>query len=369
MSAPNVVNLDQRRLPTPPKPGPRYRRDAGGPSKRKGARAATARTANGGGPLERRQLAAVLAVAEELHFGRAAERLGFQQSALSQLIRRVEERLGFLLFDRSSHHVRVTAEGQQIVSVARDALAALGRADELAGDIAAGRLGRLRIGTTAGACEQLYLILGRFHDRRPAVEVRLSRMDAPAKLRALLTGEIDVAFVRGPAAGAEEIDVLELWQERSVVMLSRRHALAARDELSIAELSPYPVMLASRERHRRTREYVDKLFAAAEVEPVLGPPYTTLEEALAFVACTSAWTIVASSVAARERSASVVSIPLRDPDAVVPVSLAWPSVGAGPLARALVGDVNSLRREGAFESVPSLSRRPTARLVELGATR
>ena len=78
------------------------------------------------GLLDRRQLNALVAVGEELHFGHAAERLGIQQSALSQLVRRLEEQVGFPLFDRSSHHVRLTLEGERMLVVARDALVALG---------------------------------------------------------------------------------------------------------------------------------------------------------------------------------------------------------------------------------------------------
>jgi DNA-binding transcriptional LysR family regulator len=238
--------------------------------------------AGAGGYLDRRQLAAVLAVAEELHFGRAAERLGLQQSALSQLVRRLEEQLGFSLFDRSSHHVRVTHEGEQILAAAREVLAALRRAEELAGDIATGRSGRLRMGTTPGVYERLYLILERFHARHAGVEVQLTTTHTAAKLRALLAGELDVALVRG-ARGVEGIDMLELWRESLAVMLSRRHPLADREQLSIVELAPYPVRLVSREHNRWAREHYESLFADAGAEPLLGIQGTTLQESLAIV--------------------------------------------------------------------------------------
>jgi hypothetical protein len=137
----------------------------------------------------------------------------------------------------------------------------------------------------------------------------------------------------------------------------------------LAACPPQPSIPRRTRLRQSTREYVDKLFPAAEVEPLLGPPYRTLLEALAFVARSPAGTMVAGSVAARERSASVVSIRLRDSGAAVRVSLAWPSVGAGPVARAPVGDLNSLRREGAFDSLRSFSRQPTAPPVELCTTR
>src|SRR5947209_18258984 len=76
------------------------------------------------GGVELRQLAAFVAVADELHFGRAAERIGVVQPAVSQLVRRLERELGIVLFERSSHHVALTAAGTELLPAARRALAA-----------------------------------------------------------------------------------------------------------------------------------------------------------------------------------------------------------------------------------------------------
>jgi DNA-binding transcriptional LysR family regulator len=300
------------------------------------------------GLLDRRQLTALVAVGEELHFGRAAERLGMQQSALSQLVRRLEEQLGFLLFDRSSHHVRLTVEGERMLAVARDALAELSRVDDVAVEIAAGASGTLRLGTTEGVREQLHLILEHFREGHPDVEVRLLGLRMNEKVRALLDGELDAALVRA-ATSIEGLDILELWRERLVAVLSRRHPLATREPLSIAELSEYPVLLNPRERNPWAREQVEGMFAAAGAELVLGPDYESLREALAMIAGSQAWMVVRGSVAAQERSALLVSIPLTDPTAVGRVSLAWRSLDSGPVAHALVSVVSALRREGSFE--------------------
>ena len=150
-----------------------------------------------------------------------------QQSALSQLVRRLEERVGFPLFDRSSHHVRLTVEGERMLMVARDALAALGRVDDVAVEIAAGASGTLRLGTTEGVRDQLHLILERFRERYPDVEVRLLTLRMTEKVRGLLDGELDAALVRA-ASRIEGLDILELWRERLVAVLSRRHPLAMR---------------------------------------------------------------------------------------------------------------------------------------------
>jgi DNA-binding transcriptional LysR family regulator len=293
-------------------------------------------------------LGALLAVGEELHFGRAAERLGMQQSALSQLVRRMEDQLGFLVFDRSSHHVRLTGEGERMLIVARDALAALVRVDELAAEIAAGSSGTLRLGTTEGVRDQLHAILERFHEHHSDVEVRLFAMRTSEKVRALLEGELDAALMRA-ADKIEGLDLLELWSERLVAMLSRRHPLAGSDRLSIGELSVYPVIFNRADRNPWAHDQTMRMFAAAGVEPVVGPPYTTLREAVALITGSQAWMLARGSVAEQEGSALLVSRPLVDPSAVGRVNLAWRTVDTGPVARSLVAVVSALRRDGAFE--------------------
>jgi DNA-binding transcriptional LysR family regulator len=297
--------------------------------------------------LDRRQLTALVAVGEELHFGRAAERLGLQQSALSQLVRRMEDQLGFLLFDRSSHHVRLTTEGERILAVTREALGMMGRVDEVAAEIAAGSSGTLRLGTSEGVHEPLHAILERFRERHPDVAVRLLALHTNDKVRALLEGELDAAFLRA-ASTIDGLDLLELWREPLVAVMSRRHPLAPADRLSLAELSAYPVILNSADRNPWARETIEGMFETVGVDPLVGPPYETIGEAVALIASSEAWMLMRGSVAEQERSALVLARPLTDAIAVGTVSLAWRSVDSGPVARALVGVANSLRREHAF---------------------
>jgi hypothetical protein len=91
------------------------------------------------------------------------------------------------------------------------------------------------------------------------------------------------------------------------------------------------------------------MFAAAGAELLLGPAYGSLREAVAMIAGSQAWMVVRGSVAAQERSALLVSVPLTDPTAVGRVSLAWRSLDSGPVTRALVSVVSVLRREGSLE--------------------
>jgi len=135
--------------------------------------------------MELRQLAAFVAVADELHFGRAAEHLGVVQPAVSQLVRRLERELGVVLFERSSHRVVLTGAGAELLPAARRALSARDELAAAAPALVGGRQGELRIGTSEGISAKLNMLLARFAVERPNASIRLEAMHTPAKLRAL----------------------------------------------------------------------------------------------------------------------------------------------------------------------------------------
>jgi DNA-binding transcriptional LysR family regulator len=172
--------------------------------------------------MELRQLRYFVTVAEELHFGKAAERLNIVQPAVSQQVARLERELGLKLLDRSSRHVRLTGDGERMLREARTILAAADRATEVAAELVAGQTAVLRIGTAQGLRDRLERGLAILRERTPGIEITLSSRPAADHLEALRGGELDVAFVRGEvAAGAGEVVVqpriggCPLWCRRS----------------------------------------------------------------------------------------------------------------------------------------------------------
>src|SRR5580693_1592174 len=156
--------------------------------------------------MELRHLRYFLAVAEELHFHRAATRLHISQPPLSQQIRALERELGVTLLSRNRRRVALTAAGEAFLDDARSILAAVERASERARGIARGSLGTLAIGFVGSAMfsPKLPQILREFRARHPDVELVLRELPTTVQLAALAAGELDVGVIRGP------VDVTEL---------------------------------------------------------------------------------------------------------------------------------------------------------------
>jgi DNA-binding transcriptional LysR family regulator len=187
--------------------------------------------------MELRHLRYFRAVAEELHFGRAADRLHIAQPPLSQQIRQLERELGVTLLVRSTRRVELTPAGQAYLRRAVAILDAVKDAGEQAQRIAAGVEGRLAIGCVGSATYSLLPRLVRaLREALPGVEVSVrGEMLAPAQIAALLAGEIDLALLRPPV---EESGVMleTVRRDRLLVALPEGHELASRDRLRIGDL-------------------------------------------------------------------------------------------------------------------------------------
>ncbi|WP_026414357.1 LysR family transcriptional regulator [Actinomadura oligospora] len=144
-------------------------------------------------------LAHFVVVAEELHFGHAAERLGMAQPPLSQRIRRLEDELGVRLFDRTSRRVELTAAGRLLLPEARDVLGRVDRIRELADRARSGEVGLVRAGLPSDlGGDVVAALVSAFRDRRPDLRLTLRETSTAEQLRALADGSLDVAVLRHP---------------------------------------------------------------------------------------------------------------------------------------------------------------------------
>jgi DNA-binding transcriptional LysR family regulator len=249
------------------------------------------------GDVEIRQLTYFVTVAEELGFGRAAERLHIVQPAVSQQIRRLERELGVLLFDRSSRHVRVTAAGERLLPEARAVLAAAGRIRQVAADVAAGDGGILRVGTSQGLGERLDRTLEELRKTAPGLQVRLISAPAAERIAQVRAGELDAAFVRAVTA-APGIELLPTWQDPLTIALPATHPLAAQPAIQLAQLSAIPLRLAPRQHNPPFYDLILAACADAGFEPLSGPPFTTPQDTLAEIgAGPPTWTVLYTAAA------------------------------------------------------------------------
>jgi DNA-binding transcriptional LysR family regulator len=275
----------------------------------------------GAGPrvdLDLRKLRYFVAVAEELHFGRAAERLFLAQPVLSRQIRKLEQELGAELLVRSSRHVELTDAGRRLAEEARPLLAA---ADTVTRRVrmAAERLTTLTVGFFIG--DPVARLAKAFSAMHPEVTVELVRIYWSDQMRLLREGGVDVAFVHRPV-DEDGLDLVRLYAEPRLALLPADHRLADRERVQIADLADDPVIL-----HRGADPAWEAFHntdpRADGRRPRPGPTVSNIEEKLEHVAAGRAISFVpASAAAAIHPRPDVVAIPVDD---ILPteIALAW----------------------------------------------
>jgi DNA-binding transcriptional LysR family regulator len=187
--------------------------------------------------MELRHLRYFVAVAEERHFGRAAERLHMAQPPLSQQIRQLEAELGVTLLTRTTRRVELTDAGAAYLENAREILDAVDDAAVEAQRVAQGLVGRLAIGCVGSATYSLLPTLARtLREELPGIDFSFrGEMLVPDQVEALLSGSIDLALLR-PPVDEPGIDVRVLRRERLIVALPEGHRLAGRRRVRVSDL-------------------------------------------------------------------------------------------------------------------------------------
>lgn len=190
--------------------------------------------------IDLRHLRYFLAVADELHFGRAAQHLHIAQPPLSQQIRRLEQEIGYPLFLRSSRSVKLTPAGRALVDRARRTLQKVDDDLEAVRSVARGEVGVLKVGFVGSAMlTRLPAILDRYRRLYSRVQLHLNEFHTSQLIDALRDGSADVALARD-AGTAEDLHVEHAFVEPFVAVLPKRHPLAGRRTIPIARLRDEP---------------------------------------------------------------------------------------------------------------------------------
>jgi len=217
--------------------------------------------------MDLRQLRYFVAVAEERHFGRAADRLHMAQPALSQAIRRLEADLGVELLHRTTRRVELTDAGRAYLTRARAILADVDDAAHEARRVASGSVGHLSIGCVGSATYSLLPPLSRhLAAELPGVDFAFrGEMLAPDQVEALRTGAIDVALLR-PTVADSSLTVAPLRRDRLVVAVPADHRLAGRRQVRVADLRQADLIVHSADRRSVMYDIVLGLFRDAGID-------------------------------------------------------------------------------------------------------
>ncbi|MFJ9898413.1 LysR substrate-binding domain-containing protein [Streptomyces sp. NPDC091280] len=283
--------------------------------------------------MELRQVRYFLAVAEELHFGRAAGRLRVVQPTVSQQVRRLERELGLELFDRTTRNVTLTAAGHAFLPRARAIVAAEEAALETMVSLRADRLATLRVGTSTGLGTRLERLLADIEHHAPEITVELHSAPPAARLQQVRDGALDAAFVRG-VGQSPGLDLIPVWRDELVVALPASHPLAARERVEIADLAAMPLRIAPHHANPHLVDLITSACRAAGFEPVMGPAFATDQDTLAAIGSSKpTWTVFYSSKAAILPTARTAFRPFAPPAPALQTYLAVrPTASARALA-------------------------------------
>lgn len=273
--------------------------------------------------MELRHLRYFVAVAEERHFGRAAERLHIAQSPLSQQIRTLEAELGGPLFERTTRRVELTPAGEILLGRARTVLASADAAAEDTRRAARGELGQLSIGFTGSTTYALLPpVAAGLRDALPGVKLQLhGEMVTPAQVAGLLGGSLDLGILRPPVHSAE-LAVEVIRSEPMIAVLPATHRLAAEEKVRLADLADEPFVRYAAHLRTVLNDFVDEACAAAGFTPQVALEVTETATLVSFVAGGIGVALVPESVSGMTVNGAVYR-PLRGAAPRIQIALAW----------------------------------------------
>ncbi|MEV7341990.1 LysR substrate-binding domain-containing protein [Streptomyces sp. NPDC093544] len=298
--------------------------------------------------MELRQLEYAVAVAEELHFGRAAERMHVTQQSVSEQIRRLERELGAPLFARTSRRVTITSVGEAFLPEARGAIAAVRRALDVGRRAATGAVDELRLGYAEDLGPRLFqLAVPALHARFPEVRLAPRPMTTPDQLSELSERRLDIGFC-WTAEHPPDLASLLVTREPIVVALAAGHPLAASEAIDPAQLSHQPLVIVERDVNPWLHDHYVSQLEARGTTVTIHREISSLDRLLPLVLSGSAIGLTIAGAAAARPFAGVVYRPFTDPSPYADHRIVWRRDTANPAVAALIDIVRELRDTGAF---------------------
>ena len=260
--------------------------------------------------MELRHLRCFLAVAEELHFARAAERLHMEQSPLSRAIKELEEELGVLLFARTTRSTRLTRAGTLFLEHVRRVFAALEQARESVKAAANGFHGQLRVALSDGITpSRLPTLLALCRLEEPEVEIRFFEVPLSQQIKGLHDDLYDVGFAQSDEVG-DGIVAMPAWRDTLIVAVPARHPLLAYKRIPLEELLRYPLVLCDPQVCEGHAKFVDRVLRRADMEPLVAERVASCDLMMALVSAGLALGFTGAARIAAHPDSGVVARPL-----------------------------------------------------------
>lgn len=291
--------------------------------------------------IELRHLRYFIAVAEELHFGRAAERLRMAQPPLSQQIKQLELTLGYQLFYRTKRSVQLTEAGQAFLIESQKLLKQLDQAIEIGRQVSRGERGQLVIGfISSSAYSVLPEMLRSFRAQVPAVRLELHEMPTNEQIEWLRDGKIDLGILRPPVED-KSLQLQTILREPMVVALPETHPLIDRPAIALASLAQESFVLFPRPLSPRIYDQIISLCQQTGFSPNVVQEAMQMQTIVSLVAGGMGISIVPISLRNMQRT-GVIYKPLTEPTPYAEVAIAWRQQDNAPSLRRFLEIVQSL---------------------------
>jgi DNA-binding transcriptional LysR family regulator len=299
--------------------------------------------------MELRHLRCFVAVAEELHFARAAERLHIEQSPLSRAIKELEYDLGVRLFERTTRSTRLTWTGQVFLEDVRRIFAALDQAKSNVKAAATGYHGTLRIALSdAIPPSRLASLLARSRAEEPEVEIRLFQTPLSQQVKGLRDDQYDAGFAQAADVG-DGIIVEPVWTDSLVVAVPARHPLLSHKHVPLEAVLRYPLVLCHPETCEGSSRQIERILRTVNVEPQVAEYVTTHDLLLTLIAAGYGVGLTTSGQIAACRHPEVVARPIAGEPVLMTTYLLRPDIE--PSAQLS----NFIDRANPLEPAPSAS--------------
>jgi DNA-binding transcriptional LysR family regulator len=304
--------------------------------------------------MELRHLRCFMAVAEELHFARAAEKLHVEQSPLSRAIKELEEELGVVLFARTTRSTRLTRAGKLFFEHVPRVFSALQQARDSVKAAANGFHSQLRIALSDGITpSRLPALLALCRQEEPEVEIRFFEVPLSQQIKGLHGDLYDVGFARADEVG-DGLIAEPVWSDPLMVAVPARHPLLAHKRIPLEELLRYPLVLCDPQACEGHARQVDRVLRRVDMEPLVAERVASCDLMMALVSAGIALGLTGCAHILASQEPGVVARPLTGRSPLLTTYLLRPEGEPSEMLARFIDRVQAIESPESSRTTPGL---------------